>query len=413
MWQRRAARRRQRSGGRSEFYGVVDLGTTMLRLLVAEVRDGRSTVWGWADRPGGTGAISDVESLTKVCSSALGVAEEMAQELSESWILPDQILVGVPASQLRGRAWSVTQHRSRPDRPVEERELEALLGRALRLAVNQLRDNGSDDADWLLMDAVPVALTVDERRVTDPVGFRGSELGATVFAALVRSEVVEAWGLVARELEFSALTLSAAPVALAAGLSQHEEMLIDVGGATTDLTWCRAGFPAMLDSVPMGGQVFTQSLVRTWNLRSEKAERLKQAYSNGKLDDESGSQVGDVLSPALEAWLGETEEVMARLNRDERLPGTLCLAGGGSALSGMAEAVQSLAWSQRLKFARHPHVRRLQPTDVQGVVNRTELGRGPGDVPALALAAWAARQQQPQDLPLRILSDLCHDTDSV
>jgi cell division ATPase FtsA len=202
-------------------------------------------------------------------------------------------------------------------------------------------------------------------------------------------------------------------VALAAGLSQQEEMLIDVGGTTTDLTWCRAGFPAILDSVPMGGQVFTQSLVRTWNLLSDKAERLKHAYSNGKLADEAGSQVEDVLSPALEAWLGETEEVMARLNRDEPLPGRLCLVGGGSALSGMAEAVQSLAWSQRLNFVRYPHVRRLQPTDVQGVVNRTELGRGPGDVPALALAAWAARQEQPQEQPLRILNDLCHETDPV
>jgi cell division ATPase FtsA len=337
----------------------------------------------------------------------------MAQDLSESWVLPDQILVGVPASELRGRAWSVTQHRSRPERPVEERELEALLGRALRLTVNQLRDTGTEEADWLLMDAVPVDLTVDERRVTNPIGFRGSELGATVFAALVRSDVVKAWGSVARDLEFSALTLSASPIALAASLSQQEKMLIDVGGDTTDLTWCRAGYPAMLDFVPMGGQVFTQSLVRTWNLMSEKAERLKRAYSNGKLEDEAGSQVEDVLSPALEAWLGETEEVMARLNRDERLPGSLCLVGGGSALQGMPEAVQSLAWSRRLKFARHPHVRRLQPTDVQGVVNRTELGRGPGDIPVLALAAWAAQQQQPQGQPLRILSSLCHSTDTV
>jgi cell division ATPase FtsA len=410
VWQRRAAQRRQRSGGRPEYYSVVDLGTTMLRVLVAEVRDGTSTVWGWSERAGGAAAISDVESLTKVCSSVLGAAEEMAQDLSESWILPDQILVGVPGSQLRGRAWSVTQHRSRPDRPVEERELEALLGRALRLTVNQLRDNGPDDGTWMVMDAVPVALTVDGHRVTDPVGFRASELGATVFAALVRSEVVKAWGVVARELEFSALTLSAAPVALAAGLSHHEEMLVDVGGTTTDLTWCRAGFPRMLASVPMGGQVFTQSLARTWNLGSEKAERLKQAYSNGKLDEEAGAQVEDVLSPALEAWLGETEEAMARLNRDERLPGSLCLVGGGSALSGMAKAMQSLAWSQRLKFTRHPHVRRLQPTDVQGVVNRTELGRGPGDLPALALAAWAARQQQLEERSLRILSELCYET---
>ena len=98
---------------------------------------------------------------------------------------------------------------------------------------------------------------------------------------------------------------------------------------------------------------------------------------------------------------------MARLNRDEPLPQRVFLLGGGSALPEMAEAVRSLAWSQRLHFTRYPQVGQLRPTDVPGVVNRTGRGRQMGDVSALALAAWAAQQEQPPERPARILSELC------
>jgi hypothetical protein len=375
----------------------------MLRLLVVEADDDQASVWGWAERRGVGGLALDAQWLVSACEDVLSQAEGMAHDLTGRLILPDQFLVGLPGSQLRGQAWSITQKRPRPDRPVEERELEALLERALWLAVNRLR---GDDAGWLLVDAAPVSLTVDGRRVTDPVGFRGQEVGATVFAALARAQVVESWGLVAQELDFSALTLTATPLALAAGLSNVQGILVDVGGATTDLTWCRAGRPLLLDSLPTGGEALTRSLGMKWRLTSDRAEHLKRAYARGQLSDEANGQVQDVMSPVLQAWLGEAEMAMARMNREEPLPQRLYLLGGGSVVPEMADALRSLAWSRQLRFARYPQVERLPPTDVRGVVNRTNLGREPGDVSALALAAWTAHQTRPPDRPARILAEL-------
>jgi hypothetical protein len=73
----------------------------------------------------------------------------------------------------------------------------------------------------------------------------------------------------------------------------------------------------------------------------------------------------------------------------------------------MTDAVRSLAWSQRLRFARYPEVSRLRPTDVPGVRNRSGMGRELGDVSVLALASWVARQQRAGNRPARILSELC------
>lgn len=395
----------RRSSGSPVCFAVAEPGTTVLRLLVIEVSQRRATVLGWAQGPG-FAELGEPQELVTACADALRAAEEMAHVAGDRWVLPDQLVVGLPASQLRGHALSITQQRPRPERPIEERELESLLERVLRLAVNRLLGTDLDEDEWLLVDAAPVAMTVEGRGVTDPVGFRGREIGSTVFAALAQIEVVRRWGLVARELEFSTLTLTASPLALAAGLPTSQGMLIDIGGATSDLIWSRSERPLAMESLPIGGNSLTRALARKWSLSAERTMRLLQAYSDGRLDEEARGQVQAVLWPVLQEWLQEAEQVLAAMNQEELLPQDLYLAGGASALPEMESAVRSLAWSPRLQFVRYPQVHRLRPTDIAGVVNRSGLGTDLGDVASLALASWVAGQQQPANRPARIIGGL-------
>ena len=404
MWSR--TRRNRRPTPDAPLYvSVVEPGTTTLRLLVAETTAEQAVIWGWAEGPG-LEAEADAPAWQAACARLQSQAERMAQERAGFWFLPDQMLVGLPASQLRGWGWPIVQRRARPDRPIEEQELQALLERGLRLAVNRLAETGGGGPPWLLVDAVVVDLTVDGHGVTDPVGFRGREMGAAVFAALAPAGVVRAWGLVAREMEFSTLTLTAGPLALAGACAAPQGLFVDVGGATTDLTWCQGGRPLRLETLPLGGADLTAALRRRWNLAHDRAERLKQAYAAGRLGKEGREQVLATLAPALQTWRDAVETALARMNSDEPLPQRLYLLGGGAALPETADAVRSLAWSRQLQFERYPQVVRLRPTDVPGVVNRTGLGRQPGDATALALAAWGAQQRRPPDRPQRLLNEL-------
>jgi hypothetical protein len=352
-------------------------------------------------------------------------AELMARERAERSFSLDQMLVGLPASQLRGGAWPVTQQRAQPDRPIEERELQALLMRALRLTTNRLRgfaprpaseadrvepERGRVKAgDWMLIDATSVALTVDGKAVTDPVGFRGQEVGALVFASLARRTTVDTWREVARALDFSTLILTPAPLAQVGSLPEPAGILIDVGGKTTDLTLCQGSRPVALASVKVGGAALTRALVHAWGLSPDSAERLKQAYATGKLNAADRAKVWEVMVPVVRNWLEELEAALARLTLDGVLPCQLYLSGGGSGLPELLEAAHSLAWSERLHFDRYPQVQRLGPTDVNGVVNRTALGKAPGDVAAVALAAWLGRRNKPLDRPAYLLRDLCRE----
>ncbi|MGD8793193.1 MAG: hypothetical protein PVF47_11635 [Anaerolineae bacterium] len=422
MWPRRNRPGARQRAPSPTYFSVVEPGAMTFRLLVVEVSEGGATVWGWSEQPGPGRDGIEPAWLSTACDRAQRRAEEMAQDLAGRWILPDRMLVGLPSSQIVGRAWAVAQKRARPRRPVEERELEALLSRALRLAVNRLLSTAPGDGEWLLLDATPLVLTIDGRGVTDPVGFRAREMGAAVFAALAPAEMLAAWRAAAEMLEFVELTLVAEPRALAAGLNDPQAMLVDVGDATTNLIWCQTGRPGALDWLPSGSSALTRSLVRKWNLAPDRAERLKKAYCTGRLDPEAQGQVQDVILPPVQAWLAQVESALARMMADglmsgglvagetladEALPAQLYLLGGGSAVPEVGESLQALAWSEKLRFSRYPQVRLLRPTDVPGVVNRTEAGREPGDVAALALAAWAARQQAPPGRPERLLTALC------
>jgi hypothetical protein len=384
---------------------VIDPGHSQLRLLVAEAGPEGATVWGWAetaspDQP-------DLQWWVDACAHVLQRAEEMAQDLAGRLILPDRMVVGLSGPQVQGWAGPITQRRSQPERPVEEQELEALLARGLRLAVHHVQGTSPAGELWLLIDAAPVALTVDGLGVTDPVGFRGRELGATVFAALAPVASIEAWKQVGRQLEFTELTVGTTPLALAAGVREAPGLLVDVGCDTTQLTWARAGQPLALLALPEGGSALSEALCRKWRVPRDTAEELKRAYAGGKLAAEARSEVQEALLPAIQSWLQATETALAQMAQDEPLPQQIWILGGGTVLPEVADSVRALAWSRQLHFGRYPQVRCMRPADVPGVVNRTELGREPGDVAALALAAWAARQSRPVERPARILAALC------
>jgi cell division protein FtsA len=376
-------------------------------VLIVEVVRGQATIWGW-DEIGTEGTAADQpRAVASALETALTRAEAAAHDRTDRWLVADHVIVGLPASQLRGWAWPVKQQRPQPRMPVDEPELEALLKRGLRLTVN--RQIGMRNRGWFLVDARPVNVAVDGMGVSDPVGFRGREIAATVFAALAKRDTVGAWRIVADELKFATLDLVAAPLAVAATLSEPEGLLIDVGEVSTDVTWWRGGCPVALDWLPIGGAALTDALLRQWQLDEDKAEALKRAYAAGQLRDEAGSQVREVLSPALEEWQYQAHRALTNMSqsKDQPLPQRVYLCGGTSALGDMLDAARALVSSDRLWFDRAPVVKVLKPRRVSGVINRTELGQRAGDVPALAMAAQIGRQGQTTDRPARVLKGLC------
>lgn len=400
-WPRLSLRGGRRPAAAPPCFAVVDPGASVLRVLAVGPGAGGPTVYGWAERRVRAGADAD-----QAVEEALAEAEAMAEQRSVGWPGADQIIVGLPSSQMRGWASPISQKRSVPAREIDERELEAVLSRAMRLSESKVR--ARHDREWVLVEAVPVALGVDGQGVTDPVGFRGAELTASVFAAAGRREAIEWWTRLAEQLSFSSLTLTVAPLALASCVSGTHGIILDVGGAHTGVVWWRAGRPVAAGSVDVGGRLVTDALERQWRLSPEKAETLQRSLAAGQLASEVGEQIAAVIQPALGLWREAVEGLLAEMHErsGEPLPHRLQICGGGSSLPAVLDAARALFLSQRLTFGRYPELVRLLPTDVPGIVNRTDRGHCAGDVSALALAAWGARLNDPVSRPVRVLQKL-------
>lgn len=401
--------RRQRAQGEREPVSacVVDPGSTAVRILIVETTDGYGTILGWEEVAGSWSRLSP-DSAARELETAIRRAEDSAQLASGGDLpIPEDLVVGLPASELRGWSWPIKQGRSRYREPVSERELTALLGRALRLSVN--RQTMGAGRGWVLIDAVLTSIALDGLGVTDPVGFRGREIEARVFAALAQKAAVERWRRLAEKLRFASLDLVATPVAVAGSLQEADCILLSVGDETTGLIWSEAGMPLAVTSLPTGGAAISSALSRQWGMVPEKAEALKVAYARGRLADHAARQVREAMIPVLQEWLHQTEDAVADMagTLERPLPCQIALMGGGSALPEMLEAARLLCSSDRLKFDGPVRISQLEPRSVLGVVNRTELGQTPADTPVLALGAWAGRQGRQPDRPARILAELC------
>jgi hypothetical protein len=373
--------------------------------MVIEATDGLATVWGWAEE------VTEQATSPGELAEIVGRLVERAARETEARArrVPDrrQVVVGLQTSQTHGSAWSVEQHRSRPDEPVAEQELSGLLARGLRLAASRLPATAqTSDEGWLLADAAIVELTVDEQGVTDPVGFAGQKLGATLYVAVARHATVDLWEKVATELEFGTLTLVVRPLALAAIMTDRDGVLLSVGATETTIIHHRAGRPRAVACVPLGGLAVLQAMQREWDLSFSEAEALAAAHAEGRVRDEDRHLVPLVINPPLLRWVDESAQALAQIAGGDPLPAQFTALGGVTALPEMEAAVQSLSVSEGVSFRRYPQFRCLHPGQVPRVVNRAKGGRSAGDVSALTLASWVALQSGEQEYPVRVLGDL-------
>ena len=375
------------------YRSVLDVGTTWVKTLVVAERDSKVRVIGRGrahHRRAFTagGKVADANALAVACEAALCQAEDMTEETTGRKIVPDTAVIGVPSHWLTVTSQSFTLRRRRPEIKIEEREVERVVFRAGRLALQDIATRRTSTAASLtVVDASLVALTVDGHRVTDPVGFRGGELGATVCVAAAPDEALSSLYALAEALELEPPRLVAEPQAVARQLGR-DGIVLDIGGATTGVYLMRYGRLLAADTLPLGGDGFSQSLAAVFNLTGRQVQALRRAYEEGLLAAEDAAQVQAALNDTIQSWLRAVEGCLARMAGADDLPHQIYLCGGGSRWSDVLDAARAHPWMQSLPFARYPQVQRLDP--VQFPSPRNDTGRlwDVEESVALSLACW-------------------------
>jgi hypothetical protein len=366
---------------------VLDLGTYETKALVVRSDSRENLIIGAGSAQHGPNSVSqfggsvDLPTMVRSCDRALRQAEDMTQGCCESQVVPDWVVFCVPHHWTVAQSHTVTHRRRSPSSRVTERELLEVVRRAQRLALRQLgEDVGSRIADhWTkleLLESSVTAVRIDGHGVTSPVGLQGERLAVTVFNVVVPAAYLRGVESVIEGLGLEILKVTSCWQAVAAAASEKRGICVDLGGHTTGVMLVHGNSALTTASLPIGGRDFTTQLATAFELTDEDAERLKLAYSRGRLDPRVASRVGAVLGQLVERWMGELEGALGTLCGVEGLPGKFSLCGGGSILPGVAEALRSYPWERRLKCKQHPEVQLIRPEEIRDVLDGTGQLRG-------------------------------------
>jgi cell division protein FtsA len=334
----------------------LDIGTTKIGVVVAQCDEsGSFRILGIGTAPAEgmkKGAVVDFEKTVDSIHQALDDAERISGQKIES------AYVGISGEHIRSINSRGVVAIGKPGTEIIASDVDRAIEAAKAVTI---------PADREIIHLLPQVFTIDEQTgIKDPIGFTGARLEVDVHVvtgsvAAVQNilKCIEKCGLQIDELVLEPLASSYAVV------SQGEMdlgcVVIDLGGATTDLAVFHEGAVKHTAVISIGGKNVTSDLAIGLRTPLEQAEQLKCQYGSaltslvdasemvtvpGVAGRESKEVSRSVLASIIEPRMEEIFSLVARELKKGRLTETLSsgvvLTGGASQLHGSAELAEQI-----------------------------------------------------------------------
>lgn len=268
-----------------EFIVTLDIGTSQIRVVVAEITSNGSVQIigvGTAKSEGmKKGAIINIDQAVQSIRKAVDHAERMVGiEISE-------VFIGVSGNHVSLQTSHGVVAVSSEDKEIGHDDIDRVLQAARVIALPPERT---------IIEVVPKQFIVDGLDdIYDPNGMIGVRLevdaiivtGAkTVIHNLVRC--VEKASLHIVDMVF--LPLAASELCLSTDEKNLGVVMVDIGGGTTTLTVFRQGYLAGTAVIPIGGEYITNDIAIGLRTHTHHAEEIKCKYGNASRDHASSSK---------------------------------------------------------------------------------------------------------------------------
>ena len=349
----------------------LDIGTEFIKAVLAKPgKKGNLEILGVgkAKQEEGSmyaGAVADIPAVVASCEEALISAETQAGQRA------DLTVVGIAGELIQGNTTTVRYTRKDSNKPITEVEMNEIIKRVQQKAGEVARktvalETDNDNVEVRLINSAIVALTIDGYKISNPIGFKGSDVMIqfyTAFAPLIHVAAIEK---VCAELNLDLLTVAVEPFAVCRAClgdeldSAFSGIVMDIGGGTTDIAVVEDGGIEGTKMFSIGGRSFTHQVEEALGVDFETAEKYKLAFDSGKLDDALKQKVETALSRNLSVWLTGVEVALEDFGEDGSLPRNVLLCGGGASLSVLQEKLALSDWYQNLPFSRRPVIHLLE-----------------------------------------------------
>ena len=353
----------------------LDIGTEFVKAVLAKpTKNGNLEILGVgkARQVEGNmhaGAVADIPAVVNVCEEALVQVEEQAGERAELTV------VGIAGELIKGNTTTVNYTRKNPNKPITESEMEEIIhkvqqksGEVAKKTVALETDN--DNVEVRLINSAIVSLTIDGYKISNPIGFKGSDVVIqfyTAFAPLIHVAAIEK---VCAELNLDLLTVAVEPFAVCRAClgndisSTFSGIVMDIGGGTTDIAVVEDGGVEGTKMFSIGGRSFTHQIAESLGVEFETAEEYKLSFDTGDLDDRVKAKVETAIDRNLSVWLTGVGVALEEFGNMGSLPRNILLCGGGASLSPLQEKLAISDWYKKLPFSRRPIIHLIDVEDL-------------------------------------------------
>jgi hypothetical protein len=300
----------------------------------------------------------------------------------------------MPTVWLRGAIGSGSVERPALETAISDVEYYEPLARAGRQALRHL-GHVTGPGDWELLDAMHVFFSVNGNPVTDPVGFRGHSLAATVFVVAAPRQAIASLRQIADALQLEPPKLVAEPLSLSA-IAPSDGLIVHTGATMTNLILGHSRAPQVFCGVPQSSTLWMHTLMEAFNLSPARAEAAIHAFVTGRLSARNAEAMQNALQGNWGLWIADMIEILQSWREGLIWSPNIYLCGEAGAIPGLREALSRARWLDALPFSRTPETRIWDGSNVSQVSDLTKARWQLDSVTTLSLAAWAVRERHEQ-----------------
>lgn len=339
---------------RNGFFTGLDIGTSSIKVLVAEFIANEMNVIGVSNVPSSgvkDGIIIDIEAAATAIKEAVKQAEEKAG------ITIDKINVGLPANLLQIEPTQGMIPVPNESKEIKDEDVESVVKSALTKSITPERE---------VISLIPLEFIVDGfQGIRDPRGMMGIRLemrgliytGPTTILHNLR-KTVERAGIKVEHVVIVPLAL--AKSVLNEGEREFGATVIDMGGGQTTVASMRNQELQYTNIYSEGSDYVTKDISKVLRTTVEIAEALKFNFGQANVEEASTSDTVQVNVVGNEEPVEITESYLSQIisgrirqilehvkqdlgrGRLLDLPGGIILVGGGAIMPGVVEVAQQI-----------------------------------------------------------------------
>ena len=218
------------------------------------------------------------------------------------------------------------------------------------------KENNAEDEEqgrgFFLVGYSVLSYYLDNLNISSLKDHKGRNLKVEVIATFLPREVVDSLYMTMQKCSLEVVSLTLEPIAaINAAIPQDLRLLnlalIDIGAGTSDIAVCRDGGVTGYTMATVAGDEITEALMKNYLVDFNTAEQIKMNYAEhetvtftnilGTEETVKRESIVQVLKVPVDNLSSEIVRCVEELNNGA--PSAVFLAGGGSKLAGLKEAV--------------------------------------------------------------------------